>query len=153
MENSADQTQTKSTRTLPFGRLFTWQMARRTLMGLAGLATLIAIFYTVENWRGKRAWEKCKRELEAKGAVLAWNAYIPPACQRTKIFSTHQKWRIGLSAPLTGRPANQHKRIKATARSIQHEHDFGNLRLKGQREIIWRGVTNPNPISTPSAKH
>jgi hypothetical protein len=51
---------------------------RRVLVGSAILATLIAIFYTEEDWRGKRAWENCKRELEAKGAVLDWNKYIPP---------------------------------------------------------------------------
>jgi hypothetical protein len=55
-----------------------WRILRRVLIGLAIFATLIAIFYTEENWRGKRAWEKCKRELEAKGVVLDWNAYIPP---------------------------------------------------------------------------
>ncbi|HXR03935.1 MAG TPA: hypothetical protein VN836_04425, partial [Verrucomicrobiae bacterium] len=55
-----------------------WRISRRVLIALATLATLIAIFYTEEDWRGKRAWENCKRELEAKGAVLDWNAYIPP---------------------------------------------------------------------------
>jgi hypothetical protein len=57
--------------------LFTWRMARRLLAGLVILATLIAVFYAEENWRGKRAWEKCKRDLEAKGEVLDWSAYIP----------------------------------------------------------------------------
>jgi hypothetical protein len=64
-----------------FGRLaavlFTWRNARRLLAGLVILATLIAVFYAEENWRGKRAWEKCKRDLEAKGEVLDWSAYIP----------------------------------------------------------------------------
>jgi hypothetical protein len=55
-----------------------WRILRRFLIGLAIFATLIAIFYTEENWRGKRAWEQCKRELEAKGAVLDWEKYIPP---------------------------------------------------------------------------
>jgi hypothetical protein len=55
-----------------------WRNLRRTLMGLAVLATFIGCFYTEENWRGKRAWENCKRELQAKGAVLDWNAFIPP---------------------------------------------------------------------------
>ena len=55
-----------------------WRILRRILIGLAILATLIAIFYAEEDWRGKRAWENCKRELEAKGAVLDWNKYIPP---------------------------------------------------------------------------
>ena len=45
---------------------------------MAILATLIAIFYAEEDWRGKHAWEKCKRELEAKGMVLDWEKFIPP---------------------------------------------------------------------------
>ena len=56
--------------------------ARRAVIIFGGLtllgALLIALFYAEEDWRGKRAWEKCKRELEAKGEVLDWNAYIPP---------------------------------------------------------------------------
>ena len=55
-----------------------WRIPRRILIALAILATLIAFFYTEEDWRGKRAWENCKRELEAKGAVLDWDKFIPP---------------------------------------------------------------------------
>jgi hypothetical protein len=58
--------------------LFAWRAARRVLVGLAIFATLIAAFYAEENWRGKRAWEKCKRELEAKGMNFSWDALIPP---------------------------------------------------------------------------
>src|SRR5215470_10122905 len=52
--------------------------ARRWWFALACFITLIALFYAVENWRGKRAWEQCRRELQAKGAILDWSAYIPP---------------------------------------------------------------------------
>lgn len=45
---------------------------------LGCLVALVVLFYVVENWRGKRAWEKYKRDLEAKGQVFEWNAYIPP---------------------------------------------------------------------------
>ena len=54
-----------------------WRLARRLLVGVAVVATLIAVFYTVENWRGRRAWETARRALEAKGEVLDWSAYIP----------------------------------------------------------------------------
>jgi hypothetical protein len=54
-----------------------WRILRRILIALATLATLIAILYAEEDWRGKRAWENYQRELEAKGEVLDWNAYIP----------------------------------------------------------------------------
>ena len=51
----------------------------KLLFGAACLLTLVAVFYAEENWRGKRAWETCRRELTAKGANLNWAAYIPPA--------------------------------------------------------------------------
>jgi hypothetical protein len=54
-----------------------WKL-RWGLLGLAALITLVALFYTEENVRGKRAWEKCKRDLEAQGVVLNWDEYIPP---------------------------------------------------------------------------
>jgi hypothetical protein len=55
-----------------------WRNLRRFLFGAACFATVVGLFYAEENWRGKRAWETCKRELEAKGEVLDWAAYLPP---------------------------------------------------------------------------
>jgi len=60
-------------------RLLSGRMLRHGLFVAACLATLIALFYAVENWRGRRAWEKCRRELEARGEVIDWNAFIPAA--------------------------------------------------------------------------
>jgi hypothetical protein len=51
---------------------------RRIIIILGGFTLLVAIFYAEENWRGQRAWENCKRQLEAKGETLDSNAYIPP---------------------------------------------------------------------------
>lgn len=56
-----------------------WQILRRVLITLAVLATLIAIFYTEEDWRGKRAWESYKHEWEAKGEKFDWQAFVPPS--------------------------------------------------------------------------
>jgi len=36
------------------------------------------LFYSVAKAHGRRVWENCRRELEAKGASLEWAAYIPP---------------------------------------------------------------------------
>ena len=60
----------------------------RALVGAAVLATLVAIFYLEEDWRGKRDWENCKRELEAKGAVLDWGKFIPPPVPDDQNFFT-----------------------------------------------------------------
>ena len=45
---------------------------------LAGLVVLVALFYAEEDWRGKRAWENFKRELQAKGELVDWDKFIPP---------------------------------------------------------------------------
>jgi hypothetical protein len=50
---------------------------RKILRALLVLALAIIAFYAEENWRGERAWEKYRRELEAKGEVLDWQAYTP----------------------------------------------------------------------------
>jgi len=51
---------------------------RRALLTLAILATVTALFYTVENWRGSRAWARFKAESAARGMSLDWTALIPP---------------------------------------------------------------------------
>ncbi len=51
---------------------------RRWVFIVTALATLVVLFYTVENWRGKRAWEKYKREMQAKGELLDWRSCLPP---------------------------------------------------------------------------
>lgn len=60
------------------GRAFRWLWNEPLACVFLGLVCLVVLFYVEEDWRGKRAWLKCKRELEAKGAVLTWDAYIPP---------------------------------------------------------------------------
>ena len=69
------------------------------------LATALAVFYTVENWRGKRAWEKCRRGLEAKGEVLDWAAYIPePVPDEENFFKAPnmQEWFVRKPASPSG---------------------------------------------------
>ncbi len=62
-----------------FRWFLTWRILRRVLISVGVLALLLPLFYAEENWRGRRAWENCKRELEAKGVVLDWNKFIPPS--------------------------------------------------------------------------
>lgn len=40
-------------------------------------AVLIVMLYVEENWRGQRAWERCKSQIAAQGASLDWSNYIP----------------------------------------------------------------------------
>jgi len=50
----------------------------RTLFVLACLATLIALFYAEEDWRGWHAWNKFKHEWEAKGEKFDFASVVPP---------------------------------------------------------------------------
>ena len=60
-----------------FGRwLFSWRTLRRTLIGIGWTATLIALLYGEENWRGWRAWSKYRQALEAAGEQLDVRAFI-----------------------------------------------------------------------------
>jgi tetratricopeptide (TPR) repeat protein len=61
-----------------FRWLFSWRIIRRMLIALAGLITLVALLITEENWRGKHAWEKYKREMEAKGERFDIASVAPP---------------------------------------------------------------------------
>jgi hypothetical protein len=54
------------------------QMWWRWLISAAGIILFLALFFAEENWRGKRAWENCKRELEAQGQSMNWDDYLPP---------------------------------------------------------------------------
>ena len=58
--------------------IFCWRNFKRFLFGLACFATLIALFYAEENWRGKHDWEKYKREWEAKGEKFDFADFVPP---------------------------------------------------------------------------
>ncbi len=78
-----------------------WRVLRRCLVGLAVILTLIGLFYTEENWRGKRAWDHCKRELEAHGVDFKWADYIPapvPADENVFDVPEMQKWFVGRGA-------------------------------------------------------
>jgi len=57
--------------------LFCWRTVRRGLIGVAGLITLLALLYTEENIRGKRAWDTYRRDAEARGEHLDFKALIP----------------------------------------------------------------------------
>lgn len=63
---------------IPWTRFAMSWALRRWFFCAAAVVTLIALFYAEEDWRGKRAWEQTKRDLDAKGFVLDWDKYIPP---------------------------------------------------------------------------
>jgi hypothetical protein len=93
----------------PTRPLAAWVL-RRWFFCVAAFATLIALLYAEENWRGKRAWEKCKHDLEAQGETLDWDAYVPPPVPDDQNFFKAPKmteWFVGRgSNELSGRLLN-----------------------------------------------
>jgi hypothetical protein len=71
----------------PLVRWIFWKHGRRTLFGLACVATVIALFYAEEDWRGKRAWENYKHEWEAKGEHFDFASIVPPPVPDEKNFA------------------------------------------------------------------
>ena len=62
----------------PLLRWLFWKHWRRTLFALACFATLIALFYAEEDWRGWHAWNSFKHEWEAKGEHFDFASAVPP---------------------------------------------------------------------------
>jgi len=68
------------------------------LVLFVGFVLLAILVLVTENWRGVRAWNDCKRELEAKGAKLDWEDYIPaPVPDAENIFHAPKmaEWFVG----------------------------------------------------------
>lgn len=70
-----------------FRRLFSWRGVRRILVLLAWAVTIIALFYGEENWRGSRAWNRYRNELEARGEKADFAEFIPKSVPDEQNFA------------------------------------------------------------------
>ncbi len=78
--------------------LFSRRILRRTLIGLAWLVTLIALFYGEEDWRGHRRWIQYSQTLKVQGEELDYKKFIPePIPDSDNFAATHevQSWFVG----------------------------------------------------------
>jgi hypothetical protein len=75
----------------PVRRLFTWLLRRRFLV-LGCLVTLVALFYAVEDWRGRHAWLNYKRTWEAKGEHFDMASFVPPPVPKDQNFFETPLW-------------------------------------------------------------
>jgi hypothetical protein len=92
--------------TLPhwLGKFFCWQNYRRAAFGLACFATLAALFYAEEDWRGWHDWTKYKSDWGAKGEKFEFADFVPPPVPDDQNFAmaplfdttrklANRKWR------------------------------------------------------------
>src|SRR5258708_2933454 len=59
----------------------------RVLVLCAALMLVIALGFAQENWRGRAAWESCRRGLEAKGVQIDWHQLVPPPVPEEQNFA------------------------------------------------------------------
>ncbi|MDD5138703.1 MAG: hypothetical protein PHY43_00405 [Verrucomicrobiales bacterium] len=91
----------------PLLRWLFWKHWRRTLFALACLATVIALFYAEENWRGKHDWEQFKREWEAKGEKFDFKDFVPPPVPDEQNFAMAPIWVESIKATLGSKRARR----------------------------------------------
>ena len=65
---------------------------KRFLFGLACFATLIALFYAEEDWRGWHAWNQYKHQWEAKGEKFDWQSIVPQPVPDDQNFAFSPVW-------------------------------------------------------------
>ena len=80
---------------------------RRILFALACFATLIALAYAEEDWRGWHAWNKFKHEWEAKGEKLDWQSVAPPPVPDEQNFAMAPIWVESIKATISPEHSRQ----------------------------------------------
>jgi tetratricopeptide (TPR) repeat protein len=80
--------------------LFRWRNFKRFLFGCACFATLIALFYAEEDWRGWHAWQKFKHQWEAKGERFDFASVVPPSVPDDQNFAMAPIWVESMKAQL-----------------------------------------------------
>ncbi len=95
---------------------FSWRTARRLLIGIAVLVTLYAAFCAEEDWRGKRARDQFRREIEARGEQLDLTAFIPkpiPDDQNFAMTPSIQSWFTDNRSGYQKRWADNYSRVSS----------------------------------------
>ena len=68
--------------------LFSRRVMRKLLIAAAWLVTVAALFYAEEDWRGRRAWNHYRQQLEAQGVQFDCRAFIPKPVPDDQNFAT-----------------------------------------------------------------
>jgi hypothetical protein len=87
--------------------LFCRRNFKRSLFGLACFATLIALAYAEEDWRGWHAWNQFKHEWEAKGEKFDFASVVPPPVPDDQNFAMAPIWVESMKATLGPKNSRQ----------------------------------------------
>lgn len=128
------------------GRREFWRAAlRQSLFAAAVLATLIAIFYAEENWRGRRRWERFRAEWEAKGVKFSIAEVMPPPVPDDQNMAMHPLFKpvfdytLGADGMPTWRDTNGMERLH---RLTTHPPELWQLAAKTFPQSQWPVPSN-----------
>jgi hypothetical protein len=62
----------------PVRRLFARLLRHKLILAATLLATLVVLFYAVENWRGRHAWQTFVQQCAAEGIYFDLDKIVPP---------------------------------------------------------------------------
>ena len=121
----------------------------RTIIVLGGFTLLVAIFYAEENWRGKRAWENCKRELEARGEIVDWDKLIPPPVLDDQNFfkaPKMQEWFVNNWHSDTNELADRLRDVKfqAMTASVSTATNLIQTADEAKDYLVWSDQSKPD---------
>jgi hypothetical protein len=142
-----------------------WRNFKRFLFGCACLATLIALFYAEEDWRGWHAWQKYKHEWEAKGEKFNFTDFVPPPVPDDQnfaltpiVFTSYGQMlaRDGKAIPPDKRDINFVNRLKMdVVHNYEESPKDGNWQIAKMSDLkTWRNyyrapaaTTNEFPVA------
>ncbi len=107
--------------------LFSLHSLRFLAFGVALLATLVALYYAVENARGRHAWNLYRKKAETQGVVLDYAKLIPPVIPEDQNFAATPFFK-----PLFDfLPGTQHWRDRDAAQRVMRFSEHFLEELKG----------------------
>ncbi len=113
----------------------------------------IALFYAIENWRGKAAWEKYRREAAVRGEPIQLSAVIPPEVDDAGNFAMTPFLATGISFTTPSRPAQSLRRdtMPPPGRWIGPNGPAppGSIRGLRHRLTCWPGIGPSSKRLTP----
>ena len=127
-----------------------WRNFKRFLFCLACFATLIALFYAEEDWRGWHAWNQFKHEWEAKGEKLDWQSIVPPPVPDDNNFAFSPVWIAEIKSNLLYNP----KRAEAWYGQRIYSEEVSKLiplvpvSVSGLVGAKWGNRSAPTPVTS-----
>ena len=120
---------------------------RWTLIGLAALGLLAALFYGEEDWRGWHAWNQFKNQCEARGIKLDSAGFLPPKVPDDLNFAMSPVWIAEIKLVWRDNPQ------KAAAWYGDRINDEAVSKMVSQLPVSPSGLTgdNWNPGQPPAS--